>query len=181
MQTSLKLTLAGVATLVLWVAAASADAQSDGSCKDPHLSLDQQATCDRLSRQDRQKIRLLERLQKRNQPPVAELRLARLLGERTVLPGRVDLFAGDSTDEDGFIAYYDFQLFDADAGMPLGSVKTMREPVATMRVAGGLPPNLLAVVIVTDDLGATDTTELAFTSDGTVQDLPETSAEEMEQ
>jgi hypothetical protein len=48
MRTSLKLTLAGVATLVLWVAA-PADAQSDAPCRDPHLRLDQQATCDRVS------------------------------------------------------------------------------------------------------------------------------------
>jgi hypothetical protein len=180
MQTTTKLALAGVATLVLWVAA-PADARTDRSCNDPHLSLDQQAACDRLSRGDRHKIRFLERLRKRNRPPVAELRLARTFDGQTVLPGRADLYGGDSTDQDGFIAYYDFQLFDDDTGMPLGSLKTTREPVTTIHVPQGLPPNLLAVLTVTDNLGATDTTELAFTSDGTVQDLPETAAEETEQ
>ena len=172
MQTTLKLTLAVVATLVLWVAAAAADSRSDGFCNDRVRSLDQRATCDRLSRRDRQKVGFLERLRKRNRPPVAELRLARTLDGRTVLPGRVDLYGGDSTDQDGFIAYYDFQLLDDDTRVTLGSLKTTREPATTIHVPQGLPPNLLAVLIVTDNLGATDTTELAFTSDGTVQDQP---------
>ena len=172
MQTSLKLTLAGVATLVLWVAAASADSRSDGFCRDRHRSLDHQATCDRLGRGDRQKIGFLERLRKRNRAPVADLRLARTLDadEPTILPGRVDLHAGGSTDQDGFVAYYDLQLFDDDTGLPLSRLITTRHPLTTIHVPQGLPPNLRVVLIVTDDLGATHTTELAFTSDGTVMD-----------
>jgi hypothetical protein len=159
------------------------DLVSPRICKRLHLSEETQRWCDSivgLRGRDLYKATVLENLRRINRPPVAELRLARLLGERTVLPGRVDLHAGESTDEDGFVAYYDFQLFDADTGMPLGSVKTTRKPVATMRVHGGLPPNLLGAVTVTDDEGATDTTELAFTSDGIVQDLPEAAAKETE-
>jgi hypothetical protein len=170
MRTTLKLTLAGVATLVVWVAAA-ADPRSDGFCDDRDRSFDQEATCDRVGRRDRQN-RLLERLRQRNRPPVAELALAPTLDGQIVLPNRVDLDGRGSSDRDGFIAYYDFQLSDADTGMPLGSLKTTREPVTTIHVPHGLPPNLLAVLIVSDDLGATDTTELAFTSDGTVMDQP---------
>ena len=114
----------------------------------------------------------LEQLRRLNRPPVAELRLARTLDERIILPGRVDLHAGDSTDRDGFVAYYHLQLLDDDTGLLLGRPVLTRHPLTTIHVPHGLPPNLLAVLTVTDDVGATDTTELAFTSDGTLQDRP---------
>jgi len=174
MQPSLRLMLAGVAALALPLEAAAADRLLNPRvCERRDLSEATQKRCESIAGlrgRDRFKARVLERLRRKNRPPVAELRLARTLDEQTILPGRVDLDAGDSTDQDGFVAYYDLQMFDDDTGLLLGRVITTRHPLTTIHVPQGLPPNLLAVLTVTDDVGATDTTELAFTSDGTLKD-----------
>ncbi len=157
---------------VLIVGSAFADSSSLQNSQAAYSDDNQEITNDHQrpnqKRRNRLKAKALRWLQRTNHPPVAALRLARLLGEITVLPGRVDLDASGSTDIDGSVDYYDSWLVDDDTGVAISSVITSREPVTTTRVEGGLPPFVRAVMIVTDDEGATDRIELVFTSDGTV-------------
>ena len=107
------------------------------------------------------KSKALRILQRTNQPPVAHLKLRRTLDGVRVLPGRIDLDASDSEDADGFPELFTYELFDDDTGERLAGPLLTRNPQATLFFDGQLPRNLRATVIVEDDEGAADTTELA--------------------
>lgn len=174
MEAGCRATLAGASVLTLAVGSAAGQGLINPRiCDRDDLSADTQAFCESiegLEGRDLFKARLLESLRRINRPPVADLRLAWTLDEQTILPNRVDLNASGSSDWDGFVAYYDIQLLDNDTGLPLSRLITTRHPLTTIHLPRELPPNLLAVLTVTDDVGATDTTKLAFASDGTVTD-----------
>lgn len=103
-----------------------------------------------------------------NQPPQAELQVLR------ILPGRVDVHAGESFDPDGHIEIYDFWLQDADTQEVLAGPVTTREPwaslfvdlsrsfnhnnQATANVSRNFGPNIQAMVTVQDNNKAIDTT-----------------------
>ena len=103
-----------------------------------------------------------------NQPPQAELEVLR------ILPGRVDVHAGESFDPDGHIELYDFWLQDADTQEVLAGPVTTREPWATLHFDLGrsldhnnqlvtaqnrnFGPNVQAMVTVQDNNKAIDTT-----------------------
>ena len=103
-----------------------------------------------------------------NQPPQAELEVLR------ILPGRVDVHAGQSFDPDGHIEIYDFWLQDADTQEVLAGPVTTREPWATLHFDLGrstnhnnqlvtaqnrnFGPNVQAMVTVQDNNKAIDMT-----------------------
>jgi hypothetical protein len=158
--------LACGAAVALQAGAASAEGLVDPRiCKRAELSDEARAYCDRIAGlrgRDLFKATALANLRGTNKPPVADLELAQTLPEVTVLPGRVDLDASGSTDEDGFPKLYTFQLFDDATGQVLAGPLMTRQPVATLHVDRVLRASLRATVVVEDDERATDITDLAI-------------------
>jgi hypothetical protein len=172
MKTALKWVPACVAAIGLQVGSASAtDLVAPRICSRLQLSDETRAYCARIagfSGRDRYKAAVLKKLRRTNLPPVADLKLGR------VLPSRVDLDASGSTDEDGFPEHYTFQLFDGDTGEVVAGPVTTREPHGSLQAHLDLPPNLLASVIVEDDERATDSAELAIPLDATTTNCSST-------
>jgi hypothetical protein len=160
MKTGLNWSLACVAAVALQAGSASAAGPvGPRICQRLNLSDETRAYCARIAGlrgRDLYKATVLENLRRTNQPPVADLKVER------VLPRRVDLDASGSTDQDGFPEYYTFQLFDGDTGEIVANPVSTRQPYASLEAHQDLPPNLLASVIVEDDERATDTAELAI-------------------
>jgi hypothetical protein len=118
---------------------------------------DERAACaffESLDRRGRHKLRVMERLQRQNQPPVAEIEVVQ------VLPGRIDVSAEGSTDEDGFVDLYHFALEDAATGVMLGRPITTPSPSASFETDRGLPEAVRLKVVVQDDLRARDSADV---------------------
>lgn len=104
-----------------------------------------------------------EELARTNQAPVADLQVFDRVGEgNPVRPTHVDLDASGSSDPDGFVEHYTFQLFDADSGAVLAGPVFTREPFASLRVNRELPGRLRATVTIEDDENEIDTAEMSF-------------------
>ncbi len=104
--------------------------------------------------------RVLEHLRRNNQSPWAALEIEQ------VFPGRVDVHALDSMDPDGHVKLYDFWL-EAEDGEVLAGPITTRNPGASLMVHPNreLGPNLRAVVVVEDNLGAIDQAAVSVPAD----------------
>lgn len=100
------------------------------------------------------KVQATRKLDRQNQPPTADL----VMGE--VFDRHVELDASGSTDDDGFVEQYTFQLMDADTEEVLAGPLTLRSSFARLEARKALPQNLLATLGVEDDIGGTDSTEM---------------------
>lgn len=104
-----------------------------------------------------------EELASTNQAPIADLQVFDRVGEGVpVRPTHVDLDASGSSDPDGFVEHYTFQLFDADTGAVLAGPVFTREPFATLRSNRDLPSRLRATVAIEDDEGEIHTAEISL-------------------
>ena len=117
---------------------------------------------EKLSPRDRFKARVLERLRHSNTPPVARLEVFERRPGLRLAAGRVELDASGSNDEDGFVDYYTYQLFDADTDEILAGPVFSREATASLAVDHPLPANMRATLTVEDDERGTDTIDLAL-------------------
>lgn len=109
-----------------------------------------------------------EELRSTNQAPVAVLAVFDRVGAGNPLrPVLIDLDASGSTDPDGFIEHYTFQLFDEETGEVLADPVFTREPFATLMAKRELPNRLRARVTIEDDEVEIDTVEVTFTGPDT--------------